>query len=171
MNRILASLIITVALSYLTLGQEQSKSPAPGAAAASRQSGQSRRAELALRQIETEILEILVKGDTAALDRIWADEYRFTAPDGRIVDKATYLALLQSGSLKYESLKLEDVKIHVYGDTAVAAGRVTVKGRIGTHDIIGQDRFLTVYVKRQGRWQQVATQAARINKVERVQGV
>jgi hypothetical protein len=69
---------------------------------------------------------------------------------------------LQSGSLKYESLKLEDVKVRVYGDAAVASGRITVNGRIGTHDIIGQDRFLTVYVKRQGRWQQVATQAARI---------
>jgi hypothetical protein len=35
MNRLFASLIITAALSYLTLGQEQSKSPASDAATAS----------------------------------------------------------------------------------------------------------------------------------------
>ena len=115
-----------------------------------------------MRQIESEVSTAYLKGDTAVLDRIWADEYTFTPPNGMVINKADYLAMLKSGVVKYESFDPENIEVHVYGDTAVVTGLVTVKGRVPGHTINGQDRFLTVYVKRQERWQQVATQAARI---------
>ena len=150
MNQILITIILAAAMSP-ALAQDQDKSSVSDA-----------QVEQALRQIEGEVLDAFLKADTTTLDRVWADEYSFTAPNGMVVTKENYLSLLKTGSLKYEYVKLEDLKVRVYGGTAVAAGRITVKGKVGTHIINGQDRYLTVYVKRQGRWQQVATHSSRI---------
>jgi ketosteroid isomerase-like protein len=67
-----------------------------------------------------------------------------------------------SGSLKYESLKFDEIKVHAYGDTAVVTGRSTATGKDNGKEFAGQFRYTRVYVKRQGRWQIVATQATRI---------
>ena len=154
MNRILTTIIFTIALSALF-----TFAPQEGKAAAARSDHQT---EQLLRQLESDTLEALVKGDIDALKRLWADEYSFTPPNGTVVSREDYLALLQSGSLKYDSLKSEALQIHIYGDMAIASGRFRVLGRLGTHELNGSDRFLTVYVKRRGRWQQVASQASRI---------
>lgn len=55
-----------------------------------------------------------------------------------------------SGSLKYESVKFDEIKVHAYGDTAVVTGRSTIKGKDNGKDISGQTRYTRVYVKRQG---------------------
>ena len=47
------------------------------------QSDSSAQAEQSLRHIESEVSAAYLKGDTATLDRIWADEYTLTPqPDG-----------------------------------------------------------------------------------------
>lgn len=119
-------------------------------------------AEQSLRQIETEISSAYLKGDMAILDRIWADEYTLTPPNGMVISKAAYLAMLKSGAVKYDYFKPEKIEVRVYDNAAVVTGVVTVRGSVPGHTINGQDRFLTVYVKRQGRWQAVATQVARV---------
>jgi ketosteroid isomerase-like protein len=156
MNRILTTIFLTLGLSgFFTLA------PQEGKASAANKDKESQ-VEQTLRQIESDTLEALVKGDINALRRIWADEYSFTPPNGSVVSREDYLALLESGSVKYDSLKSESLQLHIYGDTAVVAGRFSVRGRVGSHELNGTDRFLTVYVKRQGRWQQVASQASRV---------
>jgi hypothetical protein len=156
MNRILTTIFLTVGLSvFLALGQEEGKAST---------GSKEPQAEQTLRQIENDTLDALVKGDISTLNRIWADEYSFTPPNGTVVSKENYLALLQSGSVKYDSLKSEGLRVRIYGDTAVVSGSFAVRGRVGTHELNGTDRFLTVYVKRQGRWQQVASQASRIDR-------
>lgn len=158
MNRIVTTIFLTIALcTFLALGQQESK-------AATDSKGKANQPEQTLRQIENDTVNALVKGDTNALNHIWADEYSFTAPNGLVVSKENYLAMLQSGSVKYDSLKLEGLQVRIYGDTAVVSGNFVVKGRVGNHELNGTDRLLTVYVKRQGHWQQVASQAARVDR-------
>jgi ketosteroid isomerase-like protein len=134
-----------------------------GASASDGQSASGAQAEQqALRQIESEVSDAYLKGDTEILDRVLADEYTFTPPNGMVISKAAYLAMLQSGAVQYESFKPEGITVRVYGDAAMVMGLMTVKGKVPGHTINGQDRYLTVYVRRQGRWQQVATIAARV---------
>ncbi|HZN11258.1 MAG TPA: nuclear transport factor 2 family protein [Blastocatellia bacterium] len=133
-----------------------------GAVAGPGQDDAGAQAEQALRQIEVEVASALLKGETAVLDRLWADEHTFTPPNGMVISKAGHLAMFKSGDLRYESLKLDEIKVRVYGDTATVSGRATVKGKVWDHEFDGQDRYLTVYVKRQGRWQQAASVAVRI---------
>ena len=151
MKRTLVMAVLVIAASSLALGQTGGK-----------KAGQSANTEQAIRQLISQLTNALMKSDTAALDRLWADDYSFTNPSGVVQTKAQRLAELKSGDLKFESFSTDDVQVRVYGDTAVVTSRATLKGRRQGQDIGGQTRGTSVYVKRQGRWQLVAGQATSI---------
>ena len=70
-----------------------------------------------------------MKGDTAALERIWADDYTFINASGAVLTKAERLANQTSGATKLGTIEMQpDMKIRVYGGgVAVAINRVTLK--------------------------------------------
>jgi len=117
-----------------------------------------------LLKLESNWGDALLKNDTAALERIYADEYLFTDSEGVTWNKPQDLANTKSGASKITSFKLEDMKVHVYGEAAVVTGKTILKGTFQGKDISGQHRFTDVFVKRAGRWQCVATQSTLISK-------
>lgn len=121
-------------------------------------------AEQTIAQIEAEQAAALLNVDLTALDRIWTDDFVFTAPNGMVISKRGYLSMLKSGDLKYEAFKLEEIKVRVHGDAAVATGRAAVKGKVWDHVIDGQDRYTTTYVREHDTWRAVATHASRITQ-------
>jgi ketosteroid isomerase-like protein len=118
-----------------------------------------------LGRTEQELLEAnqsydmaLVRGDATALDRIYSDEFIYTTPDGEVRDKAHQLAFTRSGDLRPESGQSDDVRVHIYGNTAVMTGRFMAKGKFRDKVINIRERYTAVWVKRRGRWQLVAEQ-------------
>ena len=118
--------------------------------------------EQAVQQLLNEISAALGRSDTAALDRIYADDYTLVNEFGVLTTKAPRLAALKSGELKYESVSFDEVNIRLHGNTAVATYRVTSKGQFKGQEIGGQFRATSTYVKIKGRWQLVAAQVTRI---------
>ncbi len=118
--------------------------------------------EQAVRQLLNEVSAALGRADTAALDRIYADNYTLVNESGVLTTKAPRLAAIKSGELKYESVSFDEVNVRMYGNTAVATYRVTSKGQSKGQDIGGQFRATSTYVKMKGRWQLVAAQVTRI---------
>lgn len=98
----------------------------------------------------------------AAVDKYEADDIITTDPNGRVTDKTQDKKDLSSGDLKFQSIEVSDLKVHVYGNIAVAAGTSTVKGTYKGQDIGGAYRYTDVWVKRDGKWQVVASQATKI---------
>ena len=147
--------LLTIAASCLALGQ----TPVKKGDLAKTQHGNIERE---LIKLEHEWADAVVRGDLAVLDRIEANDLIVTDPDGKVSNKAQDLADVKSGAFKAESIKLDDMKVQVYGDTAVVTGRTTMKGQYNSRDISGQYRWTDVFVKRQGRWQVVATHACQI---------
>ena len=122
--------------------------------------------EQTLIQIEQELVDALVKGDVSANEKYLADAYIFTAPDGAIMNKGQGIADLKSGDLKFESSKLDDMKVQFYGSTAVVTYRTTDAGNYKGNDLSGQYRWTDVFVKQGGRWQIVAGHGTRIAQVK-----
>ena len=58
----------------------------------------------------------LMKGDTAALERIWADDYTFINASGVVVTKAERLANLKSGATNLDTIEMDpNMKIRALG--------------------------------------------------------
>jgi len=102
------------------------------------------------------------KKDTAFLQKLFADEYLSTDHEGTTSTKAQDLANVAQTTTT--SFALTDMKVHVYGDTAVVTGLNTLKATFKGKDISGAYRFTDVFVKRDGRWQVVATQGSLVTK-------
>jgi ketosteroid isomerase-like protein len=117
-----------------------------------------RRIERELLKANQEYDEALMRSDAAALDRIYSDDFIYTTPDGEVRDKAKQLAFTKRGDLRLESGRSDDVRVRVYGNTAVMTGRFTAKGRFRESLIDIRERYTAVWVKTQGRWQLVVEQ-------------
>ena len=75
----------------------------------------------------------LSKNDTAALDKLYADDYTLVTQTGEVTTKAQRVGAIKSGELKFENVAFSDVKVRGYGDTAVAiansTGKSTTQGK------------------------------------------
>jgi uncharacterized protein (TIGR02246 family) len=118
--------------------------------------------EKEVRQLEEQLRAAAVKRDTAAFDRLLADDYTSTNLNGLTRSKAEVIADAKSGAAKTESLTLDNVKVRVYGDAAVLTADRTVKSTLRGQDTSGRLREIRVFVKRNGRWQAVAMQTTPI---------
>ena len=104
----------------------------------------------------------IVTRDVEGYARIIAEDFIFTGPDGRISDKKGEIERVRTRPLTFEFGKSDDVRVKVYGNTAVITGRFTAKGKSDSSDFTFVERYTAVFVKRGGRWQMVAEQATEI---------
>jgi ketosteroid isomerase-like protein len=119
---------------------------------------QTNKSERELFKANQEYDAAIKSNDVKTLEQIFADEFVYTTPDGEVRDKAQQLAFTRSGDLKFESAQSSDVKVRVYGKTAVMTGRFDAKGTFKGKNIDVRERYTAVWVKQNGRWQLVAEQ-------------
>ena len=123
---------------------------------------QTANVEQTLLQLERDWEQANVRNDTAALERILAPEFVSTDSDGRLTTRAEGFARRKSGEVTFTAFTQDDYKMQVIGDTAIVTGRSTIKGIRDGKDLSGQERWTDVFVRRNGRWQAVATHSSRI---------
>jgi ketosteroid isomerase-like protein len=127
--------------------------------------GQStKKSEGELVKLNLEYDQALVRSDAKVLDRLYSEEFIYTTPDGEVRNKAQQLAFTRSGNLRLEAGQSDEVKVRVYGNTAVMTGRFTAKGKFIDKNIDIRERYTAVWVKRRGRWRLVAEQGNRIKQ-------
>ncbi len=91
-----------------------------------------------------------LKGDAATLDKLLADDHIGINVLRVTSTKADVLERYKSGKLKYEAIDVSEMKVRVYGDTALVNYTGNVKGHFGDTDLSGQYRAVRVWVKRKG---------------------
>jgi ketosteroid isomerase-like protein len=116
-----------------------------------------------IKKMETDRAAAVVKGDVAKLAMETSDDYTLINMNGHVSDKAQMIDGFKSGQNKLTTDDVSDMKVRVYGDTAVVTGKVDVKGMMGGKDVSGQALFTRVYVKKAGHWQSVAMQQTRVS--------
>jgi ketosteroid isomerase-like protein len=126
--------------------------------------GSPGKAEQELLAVEDAWTAALIKSDIPALEKLYATEYLFTDPSGAALTREQDMASTKSGEFVVKAVKLEDVKVHVYGTFATVTGINNLTASDKGTDVSGAYRFTDVFVKRDGRWQCVATQATRVTK-------
>jgi len=84
---------------------------------------------------------------------------------GVMQSKREVLASMKTDKSALDSLELSDLNVRVEGNTAVVTGINHVKGRDDKGQAMDRwTRFTDVFVKRDGRWQVLATQGTAVQK-------
>jgi ketosteroid isomerase-like protein len=122
------------------------------------------KAEEELRTLEKEWALAFVKNDVEAIGRYMADDWVVISPDGNVIDKATFLGLIKSGVLTHDRMEFDEVKVRVYGDTAVVTSRANSKGKFAGESFRELERSTDVLVMQMGQWKSVLTHLTRIAK-------
>jgi len=82
-----------------------------------------------------------------------------TQPDGQVLTRATVLGTFFD-AVAFDSNTVDDVTVTLFGDTAVVRGRTVATGTFNRSPIRARIRFTDVFMKRDGRWQAVASHAS-----------
>jgi ketosteroid isomerase-like protein len=115
-------------------------------------------------KLEDEFARAVASNDADALDGILADDWIIVDPDGSILEKAHFLGVIKSGVLVHESMESTDLRVRLYGNTAVVTGLTTTKGKFMGQDFASCERATDIFVKQTDRWQCVFTQLTRFAK-------
>lgn len=117
--------------------------------------------EQTLRQMSDDWVKALVRADGATLDRIMADDFLFAYPmEGD--DKAQFIGDVVSGDVKVEFLTSENIRVRIWGSTAVLTGKDSATWSYKGRDFSGHYKIIHVYSFRDARWQLVSVQACPI---------
>lgn len=113
--------------------------------------------EQKLMQLEKAMLDSILQGKFADLEKYYADGYVFTAPDAMQITRTDLLSAFKSGALKVESSTNSDMKVTLFGDTAIVRYKSMDKGTLNGQSISGTYQWTDVFVKIKGNWRLVST--------------
>jgi hypothetical protein len=113
----------------------------------------------AITNLENQWVGAIVKKDTATIDRLLADDFSGTTDD-QIYSKADAIEDVRTGT--HESLELDNMKVRLFGDTAVVTMGQTEKSRHGDKDFSGHYLFTDVWARKNGQWIAVASHGSRV---------
>lgn len=115
-------------------------------------------------KLEQQWVDALIKADVAALEKLYTDDLTYTHSNGSVDNKRSYIEKIRSGASKYQTVDRDDIKVAVYGDTALVTCHWTPKVLSSGNQINTNARYLHVYVKTKDGWKMAAHQSTSIVK-------
>jgi hypothetical protein len=116
--------------------------------------------ERKIRELEQQEVDALLRGDLAAVQANWAEDYTVNNPFNQVV-KASQ-GPIRAGTLTYSSFVREIESVLIHGNTVIVMGRETVVPK-GTSPDAGKTinrRFTNIWMKRDGKWLLTARHAS-----------
>jgi ketosteroid isomerase-like protein len=116
-------------------------------------------------QMENAWRAAILKGNSAALAGLLADDYTAITAKGAIQTKEQAIASLRSGALQLTEMNFSDRKVRIYGSTAVVTSVAEITGGKADQEMTGRYRYTRVYIRNsQGQWKIVSFEASRIQE-------
>jgi ketosteroid isomerase-like protein len=119
--------------------------------------------ENTLKQLETDWQKAEARFDADTVDRIMADEWVGTEPDGTRHRKNEELSDLREHKGSMTSFTLDPIVVTVFGDTAIVRAGGTQQGFAPDgEDASGIYVWTNVYIRRNGSWKVVASHTSKV---------
>lgn len=107
-----------------------------------------------------------LNNNVGEMGKLLADDYIGISANGTVQTKAETIDARRAGTVRIKSLDITDLKVRVYGDTAVVTSKAALVGENGQSDISGSYRYTRVYNRRLGQWKIVSFEASRMHDVD-----
>ncbi len=121
--------------------------------------------EIEIRRLEKHWTELLDKGDTNSLLKIWSKEYVVNNPNGKIVTPNEIVALMKSGHI-FPTVERIIEKITFNQNIAIVMGKELQqpKNLTTNHEEWIPRRFTNVWIRYDESWQLTARQSSEITE-------
>jgi len=118
--------------------------------------------EAAILQVTRDACKAFVDRDTRRLREVLTEDFTLTDADGTVTTRADEIASVETGAVRYDVFENHDMKVRIYGDSAVVTGRTTVKGTAGKSPFAAEFQFTDAIVRRGDRWRFAASHISRV---------
>lgn len=123
----------------------------------------SQSTEKAVVALEQQWLQAQKTNNPDLLAPLLAEKFINTSTEGKVSNKAETLATYKD--VKWASAEIKDVKVTVFGDTAIATGAFFGKGTESGKPLDVRERWTDTWMKMpDGKWQCIASQGSPIAK-------
>ena len=114
--------------------------------------------EQEIRRLDLAHADAILRGDLAALDKLWTEDFKVNNPFNQI-DRADRI---RTGAVTYSSFTREPETVLVHGDTVIVMGReiVVPKGNSPDAGKTINRRYTNIWMKRSGKWRLIARHAS-----------
>ncbi|MEZ4725623.1 MAG: nuclear transport factor 2 family protein [Caldilineaceae bacterium] len=116
----------------------------------------------AIIQAEQALAAAHLRLDLATIDQLLHPDYVIVQPGGVHENKAQMLASLATGDRHWDLAESDELAVRLYGNSAVVAGRWRGRGRNGAEHFDYRARFLSIWVRTEGQWRNVAYMATEV---------
>ena len=168
MKRILLFIVLVLGLSSVAVAQvtEKKTETKPKGEKVAATATTASTVDQELMKLDQEWGDAGIKGDSAVLERILADEFIASGPTG-VMNKSQSIAQAKSdaANITNATYTADEYTIRMLDkDTAIMVHRAVEKGQNKGADYTDQHRSIHVWKKINGRWQVVASQAMPITQ-------
>jgi ketosteroid isomerase-like protein len=115
-------------------------------------------------KLEKGFADAIAKNDPEAIGRFVTDEWIIINADGGIIEKERFLEVIKSGALTHDMMESDDMRVRVYGDSAVVSALTRSKGKFMGQEFTTHERSTDVFVRLDGQWRCVLTQLTGFKK-------
>ena len=136
------------------------------AQSADQRTNKEKRIEEEIRRLTAFEVDLVVRGDIEAIQRVYPEDFVVTNPFNQLINKQQVIERIRTNIIRYKSYEKQIEYLRIYGNTIVTAGSETV---VPTADADRPDagqtvrrRFTEVWIRRKGQWQRVARHASNI---------
>ena len=155
-----AALMLTVGASAVLVNQATAQKPSAAARTIDKPAGAAPVSDDAvdLEMLKHAWVDAVNRRDEAVVSRIIADDFAGVDSGGGRFAKTSYLRDVRNGAFGAGPREQEEVKVRLFGDSAVVTSRIKLEVPPTWNGL------MNVYVKRQGRWRCVASQATLVQR-------
>jgi ketosteroid isomerase-like protein len=115
-------------------------------------------------KVEKGFVDAIAKNDPDGIELFVTDEWIIINADGGIIDKERFLGVIKSGALTHDMMESCDMRVRVYGDSAVLTALTRTKGKFMEQEFTTEERATDFFVKLDGRWRCALTHLTRFTK-------
>ena len=115
-----------------------------------------------LLRFERDFQDAIVANNAEAIERFVTDDWIIVNADGTIVEKDRFLEVVESGTLTHDTMKLDEPRVRIYGETAIVTGCATSAGKFMGAEFKTLERATDVFVRINGHWRCALTQLSPI---------
>jgi ketosteroid isomerase-like protein len=115
-----------------------------------------------LENIQQQLVRAWVTRDRALLEQLLAPEWMVTRADGRMSTRDEVLREFDTGDNRLLGGHVDDIMVRTFDDFAIVTGRTRARGEYKGQAYDVTLRFTDAFVRRDGKWQAVASHATRI---------
>src|SRR5438128_12560232 len=118
----------------------------------------------AILELERGFGEAMIRNDADAIGRLLSDDWIIIDPDGGVIDRSRFLAVIKSGALRHKAMDSEDIRVRTYPNTATVTAVTHTRTKYLGKEFTTHERATDVLVKKNGDWQCVLTHLTTLAK-------